>query len=91
MQSLINKLFNGNTKPECEKLIDPRQTRNAKLDEAQKREEKLLTSLNEEQKEIFNKWRDCEEALWCDEIDLAYERGFKTGALVMKEVYDINF
>ena len=91
MQSLINKLFNGNLTAECEKLIDPAtHERNAKLDDAEKREVKLVNTLNEEQKKLFNEWRTTQDGIWCDEVDLAYERGFKTGALLMVEIYDIK-
>ena len=89
MQSLINKLFNSGTQPECEKLIDrTRNERKAKLGEAEKRETELLALLNDEQKRVFNKWRNCEEELWCDEFELAYERGFRTGALLMLELHN---
>ena len=92
MQSLINKLFNGEAPAQCEKLLAPATyVRNAKLDEIIKKETSLLNALNEEQKELFNEWRTAQDGLWCDEIDLAYERGFKTGALLMIEVHDIHF
>ena len=91
MQSLINKLFNGNATAECEKLIDSATyERNAKLDDAEKRETKLVNALNDEQKKLFNEWRTAQDGIWCDEVDLAYERGFKTGALLMVEIYDIK-
>ena len=91
MQSLINKLFNSGTKLKYEKELDPAlYERNAKLDEAEKRETELLTLLNEEQKLLFNKWRNCEEELWCNEFELAYEQGFKTGALLILEVHNIK-
>ena len=91
MQGIINKLFNGDA-PESEKLIDSAiYKRNAKLDDAQKRETKLVNALSDEQKRLFNEWRTAQDGIWCDEVDLAYERGFKTGALLMIEVHNINF
>lgn len=92
MQSLISKLFNGESPAQCEKLIDPAiYVRNTKMDEAAKKETSLLSTLNEEQKNLFNEWRTDQDDIWCDEVDLAYERGFKTGALLMIEVHDIHF
>ena len=92
MQSLINKLFNGDAPAECEKLIDSTlYERQAKLDEAEKKETKLLDSLNEEQKKLFTEFQSAKDEVWCDEIDLSYERGFKTGARLMIEVHNIKF
>lgn len=92
MQSLINKLFNGDAQAESEKLIDPTlYERHAKLDELEKRETKLVDTFNEEQTKLFNEWRSAQADVWCDEVDLAYERGFKTGALLIFEVHDIKF
>ena len=92
MQGIINKLFNGDTPAECEKLIDSAiYKRNAKLDDAEKRETELVNALSDEQKRLFNEWRTAQDGVWCDEVDLAYERGFKTGALLMIEVHNINF
>jgi hypothetical protein len=92
MQSLINKLFNGNANAECENLIDSAMhERNVKLDDAEKRETKFVNTLSDEQKKLFNEWRTAQGDVWCDEVDLAYERGFKTGALLMIEVHDITF
>ena len=92
MQSLINKLFNGNTMPESEKLIDSKPfKRNTALDNADKKERELLKTFNDEQKKLFDEWRFFSDGIWSDEVDLAYERGFKTGALLMTEIYDIQF
>ena len=92
MQSLINKLFNGDAQPESEKLIDPTPyERGSKLDKAEKKEIQLTKTFNEEQTKLFNEWRSLADGIWCDETDLAYERGFKTGALLMIEIHDIKF
>ena len=89
MQSLILKLFNGTA--QCEKIIDQTlRERNVKLEKAEKEETKLLNSLQEEQRKIFDKWRQLQDSIWCDEFDLAYERGFKTGALLTHEIYDFS-
>ena len=54
MQSLINKLFNGNTMPESEKLIDSKPfKRNTALDNADKKERELLKTFNDEQKSFL--------------------------------------
>lgn len=92
MQSLINKLFNGNGTAECEKVIDSAlYERKTKLDKAEKGEMQLLNSFNEEQKKLFEDWKFLAEGIWCEEVDLAYERGFKTGALLMVEIHDVKF
>ena len=91
MESIINKLFNGNLKAECENLLQSAlYERNKKLDNLVKLEEELLKIFNGNEKELFDKWRETLEGIWCDEVDLAYEHGFKTGALLMIEIYDFE-
>ena len=91
MSSIINKLFNGNLKAECENLLHSAlYERNKKLDNLVKLEEELLKIFNGNEKELFDKWRETLEGIWCDEVDLAYERGFKTGALLMIEIHNFE-
>ena len=91
MSSIINKLFNGNLKAECENLLQSAlYERNKKLDKLIQLEEELLKIFNESEKGLFDKWREALEGIWCDEVDLAYERGFKTGALLMIEIHDFE-
>ena len=91
MSSIINKLFNGNLKAECENLLQSAlYERNKKLDKLIQLEEELLKVFNESEKGLFDKWRETLEGIWCDEVDLAYERGFKTGALLMIEIHDFE-
>ena len=72
MESIINKLFNGNLKPECENLFQcAHYERNKKLDKLIKLEEQLLKVFNESEKELFDKWRETLEGIWCDEVDMA--------------------
>lgn len=90
MEGIINKLFNGGI-PETEKLLDPiLQKRNLLLDDAEKKFSMLLSSLNKEQKELFEAWRTVEDAIWVDEVDRAYVRGFKIGSLLMIEVHSVK-
>ena len=90
MESIINKLFNGGV-PETEKLLDPTlYKRNKQLDDAENKFSMLLASLNKEQTALFEAWRDIEDSIWVSEVDRAYARGFKTGALLMIEVHDLK-
>ena len=91
MESIIDKIFNGNI-PETERLIDPTiLKRNQQLDEAEKKINKLLATLSKEQKTLFEEWRFVENGLWTDEVDRAYARGFKIGSLLMIEVHNVHF
>ena len=91
MESIINKLFNGNLKAECENLLQPAPyERNKKLDNLIQLEEELLKIFNENEKGLFDKWRETLEGIWCDEVGLAYEHGFKTGALLMIEIHNFE-
>lgn len=91
MESIIDKIFNGNI-PETERLLDPViSKRNQKLDEAEKKINKLLATMSKEQVKLFEEWRFIENGLWTDEVDRAYARGFKVGSLLMIEIHDVHF
>ena len=91
MHSLINHLFNG-TIAEIEKISPKdREERNKKLDKAAEQQERLFATLTKEQRKLFDEWQFPENDIWTDEVDFAYERGFKIGALLMMEILHIEF
>ena len=91
MESIIDKIFNGNIS-ETERLLDPTiSKRNRQLDEAEKKINKLLATMSKEQVKLFEEWRFIENGLWTDEVDRAYTRGFKIGSLLMIEVHNVHF
>ncbi len=90
MESIINKLFNGTT-PQVEKLLETNDgTRDKLLKQAEIKLDSLFSALNEKQQTLFEEWHAIEDELWSDEVDRAYARGFKTGALLMIEVHDFK-
>ena len=90
MESIINKLFNGTT-PQVEKLLETSDSaRDKLLKQAETKLDSLFAALNKKQQTLFEEWRAIEDELWLDEIDRAYSRGFKTGALLMIEVHDVK-
>ena len=91
MQGVINQLFNG-TIAEIEKISPKdRDERNKKLDKAAEQQERLFATFTKEQRKLFEKWQFCENDIWTDEVDFAYERGFKIGALLMMEILNTKF
>ena len=49
-----------------------------------------METMNDKQKELFDAWRFADDGLWCDEVNTAYVRGFKSGAHLIIELYDFE-
>ncbi len=90
MIKVIDKLFNGNIS-ESENLFSKmNDERDKKLAEAEEKINLLMETMSDKQKELFEAWRWVDDGLWCDEVDKAYTRGFKSGVHLIIEVYNFE-
>ncbi len=90
MIKVIDKLFNGNI-AESENLFTREESkRNKHLENADNKMGLLMATMNDKQKELFAAWQLEENELWCDEVETAYIRGFKTGVHIIVEAYNFE-
>ena len=85
MKSIINELWHGNISPQTDSRNNSPEMKELMEYMARHRDD-LLKILNDEQKEIFEKFEDC----WSEYMSLAeaaiFEYAFKLGAQITLEV-----
>lgn len=88
MRTMIRKLYYGEMSDSDNLIGKEERKRRKELDEWEKAYDTLLKSLTSEQEEFFNKWEKSDAGQWSEEVALAYERGFRRGALFIIDVYN---
>ena len=91
MKDVIKKLYYGKMN-EMDNMFNREQwLYDERKKETQKLYDSLLDSLADEQRKLFENWREEDIAERCDYESEVYERGFKVGALFIIDVYDVRF
>lgn len=91
MRSMINRLYSGELY-EAENLFQNRTARQIKKQDIEERAYNVLwEKLSDEQKKLFDDFLSKLMFNHCDEVELAYQRGFKVGAQLIIEVFDLDF
>ena len=90
MKNFIYELYIGNYHHECIKDKAYLEERNEKLDKASALEEKLCSTLSEEQKKLLQKLLNADADILIDEMDVAFARGVKIGMLLQTNLDKIE-
>lgn len=91
MKSIISRLFD-NELYESESLVGREERKKKKIEETRgKAHDALWNTLSRAQQDLFRAW-ELENGIMNDEeVEAAYVRGFKTGALLGFEVSNFDF
>ena len=86
MRRILEELFYGNINPQ-----DKQFNRGTKFDEAvrllSKNEQKLIAMLDEKEKDLFDKFKDCQDEIDKYNSEDAFVAGFRLGARLVIESF----
>ena len=91
MKSIISQLY-ASELSDFKSIEEKEIYKKMKIEESRgKKHDALWDSLSPEQQTLFRDWEFEEGDAWIEEIEAAYERGFKIGALLGLEIGRANF
>ena len=91
MKNIIQRLYDGELY-ESGNIIDKAQWKKTKTEESRgKAHDALWNTLSASQQDLFRAWELESSNIWTEEIEEAYTRGFKIGALLGFEINNVDF
>ena len=89
MKEMIRKLHQENFVNVNYPFNQREKKRTARRNLLEEKYEKLMSSLNGEQKKFFEEWKSLDEDEWSEEVEAFFEQGFRTGALLLIDIYNV--
>lgn len=89
MEKVLDTLLNDATVGFQQVYLETMEKRNDQFEDTQAKFNAFMNTLDNRQKSLFSSWRNAESKLQMEEMESAYKRGVKTGAMLIMEIYEL--